>query len=419
MGTQLRAAHLEPHPSTMLAVAVTSLLALPARPPLHRRQLSQVDILYYEPGSQVTDHANIDLDQAALVSALSIDDFSTAEDIYTDGAHSKPAATCTLISPATLGQAVEKKAAVSLTTVAGLAITGKTTSSYGSDATSVAFTYPVSESRVQPVDTQCYVGGLKPADYSTQGCIAVDGSQQSTFEIGSTTYTASCTNSGKRTLQGFSTKSYDYMWNCNPAVDPNATYRVGCPYTSYAPYYEYYGQYDYANQIVLAALHSEATVGFTNGGMDFTDIDADARVEVIQKGTAYMNAWMYAIREFEDAIDDCSVGDLAANALSSGPVHAWDEGVAFYVGSKMQVSDLMVDRLPVLDDKGVMAYTLGNKRCQNFKTCGPDGNELIGEAKINIDLWKVQYTHSGRAGYDLPPPNPRPRPGAWVLKISN
>jgi hypothetical protein len=29
-------------------------------------------------------------------------------------------------------------------------------------------------------------------------------------------------------------------------------------------------------------------------------------VEVAQKATAYMGAWMYAIREFEDAIDDCT-----------------------------------------------------------------------------------------------------------------
>jgi hypothetical protein len=114
-----------------------------------------------------------------------------------------------------------------------------------------------------------------------------------------------------------------------------------------------------------------------------------SRVEYTKKGTAYMNAWMYAIREFEDAIDDCTVGDLTANALSSGPVHAWDEGVGFYIGSKMTFDDLLAGNLPSLDKKGKLAYTLGNKRCKNFKTCSPDGANTNGEALANIELMRL------------------------------
>ena len=44
------------------------------------------------------------------------------------------------------------------------------------------------------------------------------------------------------------------------------------------------------------------------GEMDFTGKPDSMRKEVIKKGTAYMNAYMYAIREFEDAIDDCKAG---------------------------------------------------------------------------------------------------------------
>merc|ERR1719424_1455287 len=105
-----------------------------------------------------------------------------------------------------------------------------------------------------------------------------------------------------------------------------------------------------------------------------------------KKGTAYMNTWMYVIREFEDAIDDCTNGDLTANAGSSGPVHAWDEGVGFYVGSKMSPDDLTGATIAALDSKGKLAYTLGNKRCKNFKTCGPEGGELNGEAQANVKL---------------------------------
>ena len=155
-----------------------------------------------------------------------------------------------------------------------------------------------------------------------------------------------------------------------------------------AQYYAYYGDYAYADTLVLSALDkTNGAAGFTNGGQDFSAAVDDIRKEFTKKGTAYMNSWMYAIREFEDAIDDCTVGDLTSNALSSGPVHAWDEGVAFYAGSTMEFDHLLAGNLPTLDQKGKLAYTLANKRCKNFKTCGPSGDEILGEAKVNIDLF--------------------------------
>merc|ERR1711904_594334 len=36
-----------------------------------------------------------------------------------------------------------------------------------------------------------------------------------------------------------------------------------------------------------------------------------------------------------------------------------------------------------------LAYTLGNKRCENFKTCGRSGDLVTGEAYINFELWKA------------------------------
>jgi len=111
---------------------------------------------------------------------------------------------------------------------------------------------------------------------------------------------------------------------------------------------------------------------------------------MIKKGTAYMNAWMYAIREFEDAIDDCTQGSLTANLASSGPVHAWDEGVGFFVGAGPQVGIYAnPDSMASGTKAGFLAYTLGNKRCRNFKTCGVDGNTNVGEAYINSELWEL------------------------------
>merc|ERR1719359_523847 len=111
----------------------------------------------------------------------------------------------------------------------------------------------------------------------------------------------------------------------------------------------------------------------------------DIRVQSIKKGTAYLNTWMYVIREFEDAIDDCSDSCIACN---DDPVHAWDEGVAFWTGS--------------LEGKdgysgGKQIFALAEKRCKNYNTCGPNGGhdtlKILGgdvqdtTAKVNFDLF--------------------------------
>jgi len=396
-----------------MLVLVTSLLALPAfrsngrSATQNRRQLSETNILTYEPGSQVTDHANIDLDQQSLQDALS--NFANAKKIYEAGGHSKPTATCKL--DVNLGAALTKKQEMTITTINGDTITVKAYDNYAAGVRDIAFTYPVSPDRVEPLQTSCYVGGLAATDYKTLGCIrgsatpGADGTggtanvitEDSSSWVGSSTITVTssgatltgkCANSGKRTLQGFSTKAQKVMYECNVTI-PGITYDVGCPYTTYLPYYEYYGVHDYANQIVLAGLSGGATQGFTNGGVDFTGIDDTGRKEVIKKGTAYMNAWMYAIREFEDAIDDCAKGDIQDNEMSSDAVHAWDEGVAFYTGSIMELSALIAENLVNLPSTGVMAYTLGSKRCKNFGTCTEYGVTTVGEAAINIELFKL------------------------------
>merc|ERR1719422_2072016 len=110
----------------------------------------------------------------------------------------------------------------------------------------------------------------------------------------------------------------------------------------------------------------------SDGTMDFSGKSNEMRIECIKKGTAYMNAYMYAIREFEDAIDDCNAGcsngfvdttQEDCNSLTMNAVHAWDEGVAFYTGSREGVAEGG-------SSDGVLSYRLAEKRCKNFKTCG-------------------------------------------------
>ena len=101
-------------------------------------------------------------------------------------------------------------------------------------------------------------------------------------------------------------------------------------------------------------------------------------VEMIKKGTAYMTIWMYVIREMEDALDDCKEA-CTIEDCNDDPVHAWDEGVAFYTGS-LEGSDG--------SGSGKLAYALADKRCANFKTCGDMGDSSTGGSHVNIEIFK-------------------------------
>lgn len=109
----------------------------------------------------------------------------------------------------------------------------------------------------------------------------------------------------------------------------------GCPYNEYQKFYKYYGSHTYADDWVTGALDGiNVTYPTGRGGADFAVInDDDTRVEAIKGGAAYMNVWMYVIREFEDGIDDCMHGCALCN---DSPVYSWDVGVAFYTGSLVQ-----------------------------------------------------------------------------------
>ena len=158
----------------------------------------------------------------------------------------------------------------------------------------------------------------------------------------------------------------------------------GCPYKHYKMFYDYYGDFDYADKWVSAALAGTAQT-FTSGkfstGLLFSALGDDAREEAVKKGTAYMNVWMYVIREFEDAIDDCTTCTSNCNEFSAntaGPVHAWDEGVAFYSGS-LEGENMGGNTA------GKLVYRLAEKRCGNFDTC----TGAYGESQVNHELFKA------------------------------
>merc|ERR1719355_351321 len=278
----------------------------------------------YAPGSDVTQHNMLDLDQAEFETHLKVPDYTKANAIYTLGGNSGAKAEITvsaLPGDAAKGEEVKQ----------GTVGIGKLKSAASAGATMITVSY----------SSVCKEGGLDTKDVS--GCFTVGGGAITVggVDIGDPTAVVN----KYRTLAGFSTAAEKKM--------------TGQEY--FDIYKAYYTVGDYANQRVLA-------------GLDKTGIcaacDDAARVQIAKKTSAYMNVWMYVIREFEDAVDDCKAGCIDCN---DDPVHAWDEGVAFYTGS-LEGTDG--------SGSGKLIHALADKRCANFGTC----SAANGGSAVNVAL---------------------------------
>jgi hypothetical protein len=138
-------------------------------------------------------------------------------------------------------------------------------------------------------------------------------------------------------------------------------------WTTFPIYKAYYNDFNYADTFITAAATQ------TNANA----VDDQFRQQMIKKGAAYMAVWQYVLHEFEDAIADCTAGDVTANDDS---VHAWDEGWAFYAGSQTGTDGSA--------DTGDLLYGLAASRASNFGTTGAyDANSLaLAAANAGRDL---------------------------------
>jgi len=328
-----------------------------------RRKLSFQKIAGYNPGSQVTDHCAIDLDQAAIESQLSLktpESFENARNIYNKGGNSKSYALITVANGLT--SAVNKGDPILGKNAEGLEIRGKAYQDYVQGATQIKVQYATTD--IQENYVECQVGAL--VETTMVGCFVDSGAITIGSDTMSYTYTPADENKNGRTIAGFSTGARDKMrLTCK-----------GCPYTDFKYFYDYYGTDEYAHELVEAAFEGKKTQ-FSNGNADFSQYDYIGKEEFIKKATAYMNTFMYVIREWEDALDDCERTCMNCN---EGSVHAWDEGVCFYTGS-----------IEGLDGEasGKLLHELADKRCANFKTCGVEGFDLAGQSKLNYDMFSL------------------------------
>jgi hypothetical protein len=211
---------------------------------------------------------------------------------------------------------------------------------------------------------------------------------------GQTITVTAVTHSNARTIRGFtgvagsSGASYPGYRSMAPTTP---TYTCpGCPYKDFLWFYQYYGDLAYGDTITMAALGNSGsswagtdvtwtagTPAAANFPVTMSGATVSARAEVATKSTNYLTILMYSIREFEDAHDDCSIGSITAN---DDPVHAWDEGVAFYTGSLEGESGT---RGRGTSPAGVLIWNLADYRCQNFNTCASGTSGL---SNVNQNL---------------------------------
>lgn len=298
------------------------------------RKLSYENYAGYEAASDVKSHSHIDLDQKEMEAHLKNSDFAAAKAIYTLGGNSGATAHI-VITPQTMG--ASKGARVKQGNVA----VGVLKSDSVAGQSIIKVTYM----------SHCKDGGSDTKDLS--GCFKVGAGLVSIagVDVG----TPKAVTNVYRSLAGFSTAAQAKMQGQE----------------FYAVYRAYYNQGDYAHQRVMAALEKTGI---------YSKSDDIARTEIAKKTSAYMNVWMYVIREMEDAIIDCQTGCLKCN---DDPVHAWDEAVAFYTGS-LEVGDHDVSG----NNPGLLLHELADKRCKNFGTCSAGNGRSAVNAAIR-DQFKL------------------------------
>lgn len=317
----------------------------------------------YKPAYQVTDHAAIDLDQQLMQSLLEQNNFADASLVYNKGAHSKSYASVTLEE--STGR-INKNTAFVGTTISGEPIVLYAYSNYAAGETAIKLRYATSD--VQEEYSFCQVGAnTNPVIHGcleTNGTIQLHGIKSKPLPY---SYDPQTDNKNGRTLAGFSIGAEEKMAKCD-----------ACPYVDYAKYLNYYGEYDYGHQYVSAAFAQRST-NFSHGNVDFSTYTKPALKRTIEISSQIMNVWMYVVREFEDALDDCAKG-CASDQCNADKVNAWDEGIAFYAGS-LEGDDGSGD--------GLLTYALADELCVEFKTCGEAGDATVGPSQVNHEIFQL------------------------------
>jgi hypothetical protein len=304
---------------------------------------------------------SIDLDQASMEIELRLggnSNMDAAEAIYEKGGFSRSYATVTLLSVAGLSKPVAEGTQVIGQSESGVDIYGLTMRDLGIGEIKIPIRY---NDQILAADrSTCNVGALPIVGIQvTYGCFRSQGSIVIGLSGGSYSYEYNVLedNDNERTLQSLSTDAEEDMLVCDT-----------CPHRTFTKFFNYYKVPDYADRWVTAAFQKTQTRLY-RGNADFADFGREGRAGAIKIGSAFLNVWMYVIRQMEAALDSCS------NAYVD--IYSWDQAVAIFVGS-LEVQNVTQSS----EASGQLVYALANALCKEFKTCGENGNEIEGESIV-------------------------------------
>ncbi|CAM9485822.1 unnamed protein product [Chrysoparadoxa australica] len=148
------------------------------------------------------------------------------------------------------------------------------------------------------------------------------------------------------------------------------------------PYFKMYR--DYWRSDTYADDFTRAACGGTGAA---ANLDEASRSQMCRKGAQYQNVWMYVVHEFEDAIADCNAG--TPNDNDDPGVSAWDEGVAFYVGS-LEIADAA--ETTDVKSSGQLLYAVADKRAGEFGTLAAGS----GGSQSNVNKEVMRLLDQGR-----------------------
>jgi len=150
---------------------------------------------------------------------------------------------------------------------------------------------------------------------------------------------------------------------------------------TYSEYTNYFGK-DNFMQIWVEKAFKKTKTNFKRGNANFFDAFGDSGnnpagsgacvgyEEVVKKGLSYVGAVAELLQLGQKARDAAEGGCRAQVDGCQDVIEAWDGAAAIYVGS-LEGTD--GNNTPD-GDYGKAPYALADKRCRNYKNCGPDAD---------------------------------------------
>jgi len=162
----------------------------------------------------------------------------------------------------------------------------------------------------------------------------------------------------------------------------------------YKEYIKWSGNKNFHKKWVEAAF-DKGSVAKGEMVADFTvfpnDVFNDARCvgfeECVKKATSYVYNFLEVVQLMQASIESAKDGCIYQQDSCETAVKYWDASVAIYVGS-------LEGEFGRSGTGGKSNYALANKRCRNFKNCGPERNEGSSKDRISPVNTKILATFS-------------------------